>query len=44
MEFVTGNMLFALAHEMGHVFITEMGLPVLGQEEDAADAHAPRAV
>jgi hypothetical protein len=39
-EFVTGNMLFALAHEMGHVFITEMGLPVLGQEEDAADSHA----
>lgn|ERR1043166_88112 len=33
-------MLFALVHEMGHVFIAEMGLPVLGREEDAADAHA----
>lgn len=39
-DFVAGNVLFAFAHEMGHVLITEMGLPVLGQEEDAADAHA----
>ena len=39
-EFVTGNMLFALLHELGHAHIQEMGLPVLGREEDAADAYA----
>ena len=39
-EFVVGNMLFALAHEMGHAHVTEMGLPVLGREEDAADSYA----
>jgi hypothetical protein len=39
-EFVTGNLLFALLHEMGHAHIQEMGLPVLGREEDAADAYA----
>ena len=39
-EFVTGNVLFTFAHEMGHVFINEIGLRVLGREEDAAEAHA----
>ena len=39
-EFVSGNMLFALLHEMGHAHIQEMGLPVLGREEDAADTFA----
>jgi hypothetical protein len=39
-EFVAGNMLFVLLHEMAHVLVTEMGLPVLGREEDAADAFA----
>src|SRR5882724_6087809 len=39
-EFVAGNMLFTLLHEMGHTHITEMGLPVLGREEDAADSFA----
>jgi hypothetical protein len=39
-DFVVGNMLFALIHEMGHVHISEMQLPVLGREEDAADAFA----
>jgi hypothetical protein len=39
-HFVIGNLLFVLLHEMGHVAITEMGLPVLGREEDAADAFA----
>jgi hypothetical protein len=39
-EFVTGNVLFVLAHEVGHALIREMGLPVLGKEEDAADALA----
>jgi len=39
-EFVTGNVLFILAHETGHALISEMGLPVLGKEEDAADSLA----
>ena len=39
-EFVTGNVLFVLAHETGHALISEFGLPVLGREEDAADALA----
>jgi hypothetical protein len=39
-EFVTGNMLFALLHEMGHAHIQEMGLPVIGREEDGADSYA----
>src|SRR5436853_4994275 len=43
-EFVTGNMLFALLHELGHAHIQEMGLPVLGREEDAADAYAVTAL
>jgi len=39
-EFVAGNILFALAHEVGHLLIAELGLPVLGREEDAADTFA----
>src|SRR6516165_10951837 len=39
-EFVSGNMLFVLLHEMAHVAITQMGLPVLGRMEDAADTFA----
>jgi hypothetical protein len=39
-EFVSGNMLFVLLHEMAHVAITQMGLPVLGRTEDAADSYA----
>ena len=39
-EFVTGNMLFATLHELGHTHIQEMGLYVLGREEDAADSYA----
>jgi Putative metallopeptidase len=39
-HFVVGNLLFVLLHEMGHALTTEMGLPVLGREEDAADAYA----
>jgi hypothetical protein len=38
--FVLGNMLFATLHEMGHASIQEMGLYVLGREEDAADSYA----
>jgi hypothetical protein len=43
-EFVVGNMLFVLLHEMAHVHVTEMGLPVLAREEDAADAYATLAL
>jgi Putative metallopeptidase len=39
-EFVSGNMLFVVLHEMAHAAISEMGLPVLGREEDAADSFA----
>jgi hypothetical protein len=39
-EFVAGNMLFVLTHELGHALIAEMDLYVLGREEDAADAFA----
>jgi Putative metallopeptidase len=39
-EFVSGNMLFVLLHELAHASITEMGLPVLGKMEDAADSFA----
>ena len=33
-------MLFVLLHELGHAVITQMGLPVLGRMEDAADTFA----
>jgi hypothetical protein len=39
-EFVSGNMLFVLLHELAHAAITQMGLPVLGRMEDAADTFA----
>jgi Putative metallopeptidase len=39
-EFVTGNVLFVLGHETAHALIAEFGIPVLGREEDAADALA----
>jgi len=39
-DFVAGNVFFATAHEVGHMLIQEMGLPVLGREEDAADSYA----
>lgn len=37
MRFVTANAEFTLLHEMGHLLISELQLPVLGREEDAAD-------
>ncbi len=40
LEFVVGNMLFTVSHEMGHAVIGQMELPVLGREEDAADSFA----
>ena len=39
-DFVVGNVLFATTHEVGHMLIQEMGLPVLGHEENAADVYA----
>jgi len=39
-EFVTGNTLFVVAHELGHGVINELNIPVVGREEDAADSFA----
>jgi hypothetical protein len=39
-EFAVGNMLFVLLHEAGHGLISDLRLPVLGREEDAADQFA----
>jgi hypothetical protein len=39
-EFVAGNTLVLLSHELGHVLIAELHLPLLGREEDAADTYA----
>ena len=36
-RFITANAEFTLLHEMGHLLISELQLPVLGREEDAAD-------
>ncbi len=35
--FVGGNALFAAYHEAGHMLVSELNIPVLGQEEDAVD-------
>lgn len=43
-EFVVGNMLFVGFHELGHAVIHELGLPVLGREEDAANSFATLAM
>jgi len=43
-EFILGNSVFALLHEMAHGLIADLGLPVLGREEDAADAFATLAI
>lgn len=37
LRFITANAEFTLLHEMGHLLINELQLPVLGREEDAAD-------
>lgn len=39
-SFAFNNSLFVMYHEIGHLLIGELGLPVLGREEDAADALA----
>jgi hypothetical protein len=43
-DFVAGNMLFVGFHEIGHAVVGELRLPVLGREEDAADAFATLAM
>lgn len=37
-EYILGNTLLTLYHEFGHALVTELDLPVLGKEEDAADS------
>lgn len=37
LRFAVNNALFTLYHEVGHLLIDKLGLPVLGKEEDAAD-------
>lgn len=37
LRFITANAEFTLLHEVGHLLISELKLPVLGREEDAAD-------
>jgi putative metallopeptidase DUF4344 len=39
-EFITGNVLFVVLHEMAHAAVSELDLDVLGREEDAADDFA----
>ena len=39
-EFIVGNVIFAVVHEIGHMLVSELTLPVLGHEEDAADSFA----
>ena len=39
-EFVTGNVLFVLGHETAHALISVFEIPVIGKEEDGADALA----
>lgn len=39
-SFIIGNTMFTLYHELGHALIDQLGIPVLGREEDAADGLA----
>ena len=39
-EFVVGNIVFVLLHEFGHLIIDDFDIPVLGNNEDAADTLA----
>jgi hypothetical protein len=40
MDFAMHDALYTMYHEVGHMLVGELGLPVLGKEEDAADALA----
>jgi hypothetical protein len=39
-EFVIGNTLFVMLHELGHAATNQLKIPVLGRNEDAADIFA----
>ncbi len=39
-EFVFNNSLFILYHEIGHLLISELDIPILGREENVADNFA----
>ena len=39
-DFVLNNSLFVLYHEIGHLLISELDIPILGREENAADNFA----
>jgi Putative metallopeptidase len=39
-EFVIGNTLFVMLHELGHAVTNQLKIPVLGRKEDAADMFA----
>jgi hypothetical protein len=39
-EFVIGNTLFVMLHELGHAVTDQLKIPVLGRKEDAADMFA----
>ena len=39
-EFVIGNTLFVMLHELGHATTNQLKIPVLGRKEDAADMFA----
>ncbi|MGV8855055.1 MAG: DUF4344 domain-containing metallopeptidase [Devosia sp.] len=40
MDFAMHDAVFTIYHEIGHMLVGELGLPVLGKEEDAADSLA----
>jgi hypothetical protein len=40
MDFAMHDAIFTLYHESGHLLVGELGIPVLGKEEDAADSIA----
>lgn len=40
MDFAMHDATFTMYHEIGHMLVSELGLPVLGREEDAVDALA----
>jgi Putative metallopeptidase len=39
-NFIVGNMLFVMLHELGHGAVSEFNIPIVGREEDAADNFA----
>jgi len=39
-KFVVGNVVFVILHEMAHAMVTDLKIPMLGPEEDAADYFA----